>query len=124
MLVGKQKHVTSFQKKTDATIKFAIETLKDSFLSAYISEVYLYGSTARGTNRFDSDVDLLICISENCPDDLRKKLRELRIDLMPENKELSDTDAHFVVGQHWKDNRSIYYTNVMNDGVEIWKKHV
>ena len=45
-------------------LDYAINKIKKSPLLVYINDLILYGSCARGEEKFGSDVDLLLCLNE------------------------------------------------------------
>lgn len=64
------------------SINGALEVLCSEAYRPYIDAVYLYGSCARGNQRFDSDVDLLIQCNEKFSPDIG---RSMIIHAMPED---------------------------------------
>lgn len=60
---------------TDITVKDIYNTIngmKDTLVEKYcVDNIYLYGSFAKGTNRHDSDIDLLVKLSADMPYDDR-----------------------------------------------------
>lgn len=53
--IGKNKfHIPIRQ---DNALAYALDALRNSSISAYVKDVYLYGSCARSQARYDSDVD-------------------------------------------------------------------
>jgi hypothetical protein len=53
-------------QRHDQSLKHALHVLKKDFFE-YIDRIYLYGSCARSQQRYSSDVDLLVVVSEDTP---------------------------------------------------------
>lgn len=90
------------------SINRALEILCSEAYKTYIEAVYLYGSCARGNQRFDSDVDLLLQCNEKLTPDIA---RRLRIDAMPEDWNLPDVELKFVYGYSWKTGKDQFSRN-------------
>lgn len=68
------------EKHATRQIKITSQFVKDSlqFLKRYgLRSVFLYGSVARGTNRLDSDIDILIIWEKKVSDNLEKIKNEI-----------------------------------------------
>lgn len=91
-------------------------------LYEYIEDVILYGSTARGEASDESDVDLLIVLSEEAKkvENSNALLMRLRGDISSDNIEIPETDLHFSFGTEWKESNQVFYQNVRTDGVSLW----
>lgn len=53
------------QNRQKIALEYAIKYLHTSAISKHISDVILYGSVARGEERFKSDVDILIILHDD-----------------------------------------------------------
>ena len=93
------------KRQRDAA-EYALRTIQSSCIRPYIKTIYLYGSCARGEEKYSSDVDLFLELSESFRSrpELKKYLYLLKI----------------VVGDDWKRNKMLYYTNVRKEGIQIW----
>lgn len=81
-----------------------------------IEKIYAYGSFARGDYNYDSDIDLMLCCSDNLNFEM---MREMRSSVNELN--LPEVDLKFVT----RDAQSFDYLFVDNfkrDGVLIWKR--
>lgn len=109
--------------RTMRTVRSALQKLAASPLSPYIANVYLYGSAARGEQRYDSDVDLFIELSEGADTDtIRDEAIRLRGNMSPDDISLPEADVHIVVGNRWKSSSRLYYRNIQREGIEIWNR--
>ena len=80
--------------------EYALKVIQSSCIKPYIKTIYLYGSCARGEEKYSSDVDLFLELSESFLS--------------------AETDLKIVVGDEWKKNKMLYYANVRKEGIQIW----
>ena len=95
----------------------AVRKLIEEF-SEYIKEIYLYGSCARGEQKFSSDVDLFVRVQENTP---TRVLRKMRIEAMPDDDNLPEVDLKFTSGENFSQSYR-FNENIKKEGKLIWKK--
>lgn len=95
----------------------AIKKLVEEF-SEYIKEIYLYGSCARGEQKFSSEVDLFVRVKENTPS---RVLRKMRIEAMPDEENLPEVDLKFTSGESFSQSYR-FNENIKKEGKLIWKK--
>lgn len=101
------------------SINGALEVLCSEVYRPYLDAVYLYGSCARGNQRFDSDVDLLLQCNEKFTPDIG---RSMIIDAMPEDWKLPDVELKFVYGDSWKSGKDQFSRNLIKEGVLLWER--
>lgn len=107
--------------RTRRTLEYALLRLRTSELAPYIKHVYLYGSCARKTQTYESDVDLLVELDENTDmEKYRQSIMELKGTISPVSLELPDVDMHVVAGTQWKNSRLLYYQNIRKEGMDVW----
>jgi len=95
-----------------------IENMSETFKEdAYIEEVYLFGSQARGTSGKKSDIDLAIVtgpLEKVNKEALRKKADEF------------DIKCHFTYTTKYRlqKSNSVFdvNTHIRNDGILVWKR--
>ena len=82
----------------------------------------MYGSCARGEEKYSSDVDLFLELSESflSRPELKKYLYLLKSEVSSDELDDSETDLKIVVGDEWKKNKMLYYANVRKEGIQIW----
>lgn len=95
----------------------AVKKLQEEF-SGYIKEIYLYGSCARGEQKFGSDVDLLVKVEK---DTSPRILRKMRVEVMPEQLDLPDVELKFFIGPEFSESYR-FNENIKKEGRLIWKK--
>ena len=109
------------KRQRDAA-EYALRTIQSSCIRPYINTIYLYGSCARGEEKYSSDVDLFLELSESfrSQPELKKYLYLLKSEVSSEELDDAETDLKIVVGDDWKRNKMLYYTNVRKEGIQIW----
>ena len=91
-------------------------------ISNYITGVYLFGSVAKGNNRFDSDIDILICFSDTIKQvpDYKRKIRMIKSDLSYINDDIPEIDVKIFIGNDWLTDMSQFCCEIRKDGIQIW----
>lgn len=120
MKIRKTANVLS-QRHSNA-IQYAVKNIKDSELQPYITDLILYGSCARKEQKYSSDIDLLLVLSEDFQKrkELRLSLRKLKSQVMTDDVEDPEVDLKIVVGHDWETNPMQYYKNIRKDGISLW----
>lgn len=127
MIVGKRnkhsvKHI--YQSRSNQSVQYAIAKIIESPLAEMVDHVYLYGSCARGTQNYSSDVDLLLQLNENGNMDLGKEyVTKLKGEVTPTDITLPEVDLKVVIGESWKENSMLYYKRIKEEGIDIWQKN-
>lgn len=111
-----------YNDKFKKGICYIKEYLKNSSLSFCINAVYIFGSTVKGTNRFDSDIDILICFSDDIQKitDYKKQMRMIKSDLSFINNEYPEVDTKIFIGNSWLSDTSHFCNEIRKDGINIW----
>ncbi|MCD7981981.1 MAG: nucleotidyltransferase domain-containing protein [Clostridiales bacterium] len=109
-------------KRQEQALTYALEQIRKSSVFPYISALYLYGSCARGKEKFSSDVDLFLELKDNFPmkSELKMDLIRLRSDVSMGDIDNPETDLKIVVGDEWKHNKMLFYKNIRKEGIQIW----
>ena len=106
------------------TIDLALEKLIPGVQEIYgdlIDSVILYGSTARGTQTADSDVDVAILLRAGATKVMRDQMLNLVVDLeLACGKVLSVLCIDYDKFAEWKDVLP-FYKNIRKDGVVLWQ---
>lgn len=100
-------------------LRYAMEKIRASQLAPYVNELYLYGSYGRGTQRWDSDVDLLLTLDSDSPD-LKKEIIKLKSEVSQDDVNDVQVDLKVLYGDDWKTNSMLYYQNIQNEGRKLW----
>lgn len=106
------------------SIDLALEKLIPGLQEIYgdlIDSVILYGSTARGTQTADSDVDVAILLRAGAAKVMRDQMLDLVVDLeLACGKVLSVLCIDYDKFAEWKDVLP-FYKNIRKDGVVLWQ---
>lgn len=95
----------------------AVQKLRTQF-SNYVTAIYCYGSYARGEQKFWSDVDVLVKVS----DDISPRImRQMRAEVIPEQYDLPEVDLKFSSGEEFSTSYR-FNENIKKEGKLIWKK--
>lgn len=116
----KKTEISAKQKKA---ITFALKTIQKSELLPYIDKVILYGSCARGSEKWNSDVDLCIILKQESKQlpDLSTKIHLLKGTVSSDQIDAAEADAKFFIGNEWGLNQSAFCKNIRKDGKIIWQ---
>lgn len=88
----------------------------DTINSDDIVKIILFGSVARGDDREDSDIDILI-VSPNARD-IRKEINKVVVDIVLEKEQL--ISAHLMTENHFNKTKDYpFLTNVLKEGVVL-----
>ena len=103
------------KRQRDAA-EYALRTIQSSCIRPYIKTIYLYGSCARGEEKYSSDVDLFLELSESFRSrpELKKYLYLLKSEVSSEELDDAETDLKIVVGDDWKRNKMLYSDMALN----------
>ena len=107
-------------KRSHCAIQYALRQIKKSPVAPYVTKLLLFGSCARRKQTFSSDVDLLLEVSENIPEDFRTELVKLRSIVSPVDVDAPEVDLRIIIGNAWEKNPMLYYKNIRRDGIDIW----
>lgn len=101
-------------------ISYAKETLMTSSFADHILQIYLYGSCATGKIKYDSDVDILIVVSDKMilNRELIQAFRILRSDLH-DIENMAEIDLRLISKTSWEKNDSFYLNNVHREGIQL-----
>ena len=92
-------------KRQRNAAEYALRTIQSSCIRPYIKTIYLYGSCARGEEKYSSDVDLFLELSESFRS--RPELKKVSLSskirsILMRNLDDAETDLKIVVGDDWK----------------------
>lgn len=106
------------------TIETALKELVPGLREIYgdlIDSIVLYGSTARGTQTDESDVDVAILLHAGATKEMREQMLDLVVDLeLACGKVLSVLCIDYEKFVEWKDTLP-FYKNIRKDGVVLWQ---
>lgn len=111
-----------YKKRNSDAISYALTQIKSAKIASYVKNIYLYGSSARNNQSFDSDIDLLIVLEESFHKEKNKSLflSDLVSKLNETETYLPEIEPRFVIGDKWKIKNDTFYENVRKEGIQIW----
>lgn len=112
-------------KRHQEALEYAMEQIKKSPLFPYITGVWLFGSCARGEQKYDSDVDLFmeLALSETDFYEKRNDVLFLKGTIAPVKVSDPDVDLKVSIDKNWKQNTSLIYQEIRKDGIQVWPEH-
>ena len=118
----KKDFVTKYPRHEKA-IQYAMNQITLSNLAPFVDDVILFGSCARGEESIDSDVDLLLVLSEKVKNfnGYIKQCRILKSFISSDELHDAETDLKICIGNEWGTSSSTIYQCIRKDGVSIWK---
>lgn len=125
MLVGNKNSADVrklYKERSDKAVDYALSEIKKADIAPYVRQVYLYGSCARNEQSYGSDVDLLLELDEAFESVERKAamISELRGRLSQLDDSLPEIEVKLVIGNKWKTDNTIFFTNIRKDGEKLW----
>ena len=106
------------------TLGLALQELVPGLRKIYgdlIDRVILYGSTARGTQTEESDVDVAILLHSGGTKEMREQMLDLVVDFeLACGKVLSVLCIDYEKFIEWQDTLP-FYKNIRKDGVVLWQ---
>lgn len=99
------------------SLRHALYVLCNQF-SEYVEEIYLFGSCARGQQKYRSDVDLLVRVDSETPP---REMRRMRVEVIPDDFNLPEVDLKFSIGASFSESYR-FNENIKKEGRLLWKK--
>jgi predicted nucleotidyltransferase len=101
------------------SLEYALKILLDKEYNKYILSIYLYGSCARAEQKYNSDVDLFIFITEDMD---RKVYNKLKSDISPEYLGLPIVDLHCSKSDKFSD-VNLFNKNLKKESELLWERN-
>lgn len=118
VMTGQNPTFEEGMSRHSRSLKYALSVLGDEFRE-YVEEIYLYGSFARGEQRYHSDIDLLIKVKE---DTTPRIMRLMRTKVIPDDFTLPEVELKFFTGKVFSSSYR-FNENLRRDGKLLWKKN-
>ncbi len=124
-IVLTKKKIYNFTKVMSRKLNKAIAdyiTLLKKHYGAKILKAILFGSIARGESNKESDVDILIVISDSnakVKDEISMSAYEI---MLKNNVVLSPIVMDENTFDWYKRNRDPFYNNIRKDGIDLWTR--
>ena len=101
----------NLDKRHESIVFWILNTLKNDQSSAFIDDVILYGSCARGEAQYSSDVDIAILTSNS-----KYNTPYFRRLLDNGDYHLPDVDVHAFLEK----GNDTYWTEIIKEGISLW----
>lgn len=105
-------------QRHEASLLHALQILRQQPYRDFIRKIYLYGSCARGEQKYHSDLDLLLIVEPSMPNVL---IRELKSRVMPDDDTLPEVELKVNKGEELSFSHQ-FTTNLKKDGVLLWNR--
>lgn len=100
----------------EKSLQHALSVLTSERYRVYLDAIYLYGSCARGDQKYTSDVDLLLKLRKTVPASV---LRLMRVEATPDDCELPEVELKYFSGE--RINHSDQFDrNLRKEGKLLW----
>lgn len=100
----------------EKALKFALQQLKGTF-NQYILGIYLYGSYARGEQKYNSDVDLFVYVRPDTPTTIMAKMKS---SVISDDYTLPDVELK-ISKTDFNDFNDRFSINLRRDARLLWK---
>lgn len=100
----------------ERSLQHALEVLTSERYRTYLDAIYLYGSCARGDQKYTSDVDLLLKLRETVPTGV---LRSMRVEATPDDWELPEVELKYFSGEQFSQSNQ-FDKNLREEGKLLW----
>lgn len=112
-------------EKQKKALQYALDMLHAWEMSDRIEKIVLFGSAARGTARWNSDIDLYVELSDVMPQDkqFKESLLLLKGRISPPDETLAEVDVKIGIGNKLETEHNCFYNNIRKDGVILWERN-
>lgn len=100
----------------EKSLQYALSVLTSERYRVYLDAIYLYGSCARGDQKYTSDVDLLLKLRETVPADI---LRSMRVEATPDDWKLPEVELKYFLGDRFCQSEQ-FDRNLREEGKLLW----
>ncbi len=119
MQTKSRKYLNVFQKRLAAAREFATRVSK----LASLQEIILFGSTARGQDHPDSDIDIALVLDVASRDELKKvrdNVADIKMDLLLDWEVV--INCLYFTKVEWEDSIEPIIRTIKQEGVVLWQK--
>lgn len=117
------QNVEPLSERHKKAIIYAMKQIQNSELAQYVEKIILFGSCARRTENWNSDVDLCVILDSECEGviGLSGKIHRLKGEISSGELYDVEADVKFFVGNEWENNQSVFCRNLRKDGRILWQ---
>lgn len=121
-MVEKSFNISQMKLRQKKALIYALDVIRSSELAPYIDDIVLFGSCVHHTERYESDVNLLIELNESFMKEkerLRIPLRLLTSAVMMDDLDAPEVDLRIVVGSEWRVTSINMYKKIKEESVSL-----
>jgi predicted nucleotidyltransferase len=108
---------TSKQQKA---FLYAIEQIRNSGIFPLVNQIILYGSCARSEEKWNSDVDIMLELS-NMDSVNTRDICQLKSNVMTDNLMDAEVDLKITTAG-WESRENSFFKNVKKEGIVVWSR--
>lgn len=103
-------------------LAYAEERIRESEIYPYVKRLILFGSCARGEEKLDSDVDLLLVLDPTVKEmnGYSTKIHFLKGIISTDVMKDAETDLKVAIGSDWETDPSTFFCLIRMEGKDIW----
>lgn len=102
------------------SLNHALKVLGQQKYKTHLQAIYLFGSCARGEERYGSDVDLMLVLDSET--DARLK-RDMKSEVSPDDCNLPEVNLSFADSKESFSTIKQFDSNVRRDGILLWERN-
>lgn len=120
MEIQKKKYIQS--ERHQKALEYALNKIQSSVIFPYINEIILYGSCAKKTEKYNSDVDLFVEFQEKIKsnDDYKYAMLLLKSEVSMDDIYDPEVDLKIAFGNDWRQSAMSFYKAVKRDGIRLY----
>lgn len=121
-MAEKSFNINQLKLRQKEALIYALDVIRNSELAPYINDIVLFGSCAHHTERYESDVNLLLELNESFMKEkerLRIPLRLLTSAVMMDDLDAPEVDLRIVVGSEWRVTSINMYKKIKEEAVSL-----
>lgn len=114
----------TISERHQAIIDHSVKTILEEIPNEHIIDIRLYGSCARGTAEYRSDVDILVLVQEDWLEENRKITRMLTTNCTMDDCTMPEPDIHTFGGTLEEKPNTVYWKIMKKESVSLYHKEV
>lgn len=104
-------------------LDYAIEMIRQSEFADYVTDLYLFGSCARGAAKWASNLNLLLELNQEAKtvSHLSINIHKLMGIISEDSLDSVETVLCVMLGDEWRDSPMLFFRNIRRDGISVWQ---
>lgn len=104
-------------QRHEKALQYALQRLQNDY-SKYVCSIYLYGSFSRKEHKYNSDVDLFVCVQEDTP---AKIIARMRSAVISDDYTLPEVELKVSKSGLFSSSRQ-FNENLQREALLLWEK--